>query len=187
MNKIVSFFFCFLYLVSSLEAYQTTFALRSAAFFPISQRFRDVYEDIHPDYQAEASLKLARHLELWENIDYFSKRKYENSCYKTKIKVFNYSLGLKKVYSFSRKLDAYYGLGVSLASLELRNKSCCRVGWERKRKLAIGGVFKSGLRYHFDSRLFLDVFLDYLYQPVHLNHHVDIGGLKGGAGLGVKF
>jgi hypothetical protein len=47
---------------------------------------------------------------------------------------------------------------------------------------------KISLKVFFINRnVFIDVFADYLYQPVNFETHVDIGGFKIGAGMGIKF
>ena len=46
-------------------------------------------------------------------------------------------------------------------------------------------AFVKGIEFFFN--LLLDVFVDYLYQPVHFSTRIDIGGFKIGAGIGYKF
>lgn len=53
-------------------------------------------------------------------------------------------------------------------------------------KWVAGGVLKSGMYVWINQCAFVDLFVDYLYQPVHFETHVDIGGVKVGAGLGVE-
>lgn len=78
------------------------------------------------------------------------------------------------------------GAGPSFGRIWLKNKPHYRED-ERTTKTVFGGVVKSGIYYTITDCLFLDLFVDYLYQPVHFDKHVNIGGVKIGAGIGVKF
>lgn len=166
---------------ASLGAYEGTLQVRAAAFFPTSHKFTRVYGDVLPDYQAEAGLVFENPYELWTNVDWFTKHRSASSCCKTRVDVTNGSFGVK--YVFDNQF--YVGLGPTFGKIVLHNKTCC--GNEHKSKFAAGLVVKSGFRYPVSTSLFLDVFADYLYQPVHFHHTVDVGGFKVGAGLGTYF
>lgn len=162
-----------------------TLEVRGGAVYQVSKRFREVYDTVSSTIQVETSTLLWSPFEIWTNLDWSTKRKKKDECCKTRIKIFNGSVGIKYVHCISKNLDAYIGIGPSLATIELNNHSCCN--HETKTKIAFGGIIKSGLRYYMLTNVFLDLFIDYLYQPVHWHHDVDVGGLKSGAGLGVRF
>lgn len=188
MNKIAFRIFLFVMLVNNfpLLAIETSLEMRSAAFFHSSERFRKIYGNVGGSYQLEASTKLYDYVDGWANIDWFSKHgKSDEFNDPTRVSICNSSLGIKIPYRLSEKFTLYIGAGPSLSRIWLKNKSQC--GKETVSKWAIGGVLKTGIYYFINRRVFIDVFIDYLYQPVHFETHVDIGGVKAGLGVGVKF
>lgn len=190
MNKIAfKLFFAFLLVnLYPLMATEISLEIRSAAFFHSSGRFREIYGNVGGSYQLEASTKFndCDCYETWANFDWFSKHgKSDGFNDPTRVSIANISLGIKFPYQICEQFTAYIGIGPSLSRIWLKNKSQCR--HEKVSKLAIGGVLKTGVYYFISERVFVDVFVDYLYQPVHFETHVDIGGFKTGAGIGVKF
>lgn len=166
--------------------FQSSLEVRSAAFFHGSDRFREIYGNVGVSYQLEASTKLYDYLDGWANLDRFSREgKSEGFNDPTKIRITNISLGIKLPYQFGEKFIAYIGLGPSLSKIWFKNKSqCCH---ETVTKWAIGGVLKTGVYYFISERLFIDLFVDYLSQPVHFETRFNIGGFKTGAGVGFTF
>lgn len=195
MNKIIfKAFFTFLlcYLIPLTAELQTTIEIRSAAFFHSSKLFRRLYGNVGTSYELEVSTRFQDCLELdnieiWANYDQFSKHGKVRHCEgaKTRIDIYDISLGLNYIYPFCNCFEAYAGIGSSLSSVVLKNKSCCF--HEKKSKLAAGIVLKSGIVYYLSCQIFLDLFVDYLYQPVNFHHRVDVGGVKIGGGIGWKF
>lgn len=166
--------------------FQSSVEIRSTAFFHSSERFREIYGKVGVSYQLEASTKLYDYLDGWVNLDRFSRDgKSEGFNNPTKVRITNISLGVKLPYQFGEKVIAYIGLGPSLSKIWLKNESqCCH---ENASKWALGGVLKTGVYYFISERVYIDLFVDYLYQPVHFETHVNIGGFKTGAGAGFKF
>jgi len=158
---------------------------RSAAFFHSAKRFREIYGDVGPSFQFEASMRCFEIMEAWINVDWFSKQRSHGDCCHSRINLPNFSFGINYVYPFSRRFDLYCGGGPSLGRITLKNKSCCIR--EKKSKYILGVVFKSGVRYYIFDDLFIDLFVDYIVQRVDYKHHVDVGGLKTGLGIGVGF
>jgi hypothetical protein len=182
-------FFILLFLTNInplLAEFQSSVEIRSAAFFHSSERFREIYGNPGTSYQFEASTKLYDCLDGWTNFDWFSKHgKSDGFNDPTRVSIANISLGIKFPYQFSEKFTAYIGIGPSLSRIWLKNKS--QFSHETVSKLAIGGILKTGIYYFINRHVFIDVFADYLYQPVNFETHVDIGGFKVGAGMGIKF
>ncbi len=165
---------------------QSSIEIRAAAFFPSSTRFKEIYGNVGASYQLEASTKLYNCLDGWANFDWFSKHgKSVGFNDPTRVSIANFSLGIKFPYQLSKQFTVYIGVGPSLARIWLKNKS--QFGHKNPSKLALGGVLKTGLYYFISKQIFIDVFVDYLYQPVHFEKTVDIGGIKTGIGVGVKF
>ncbi len=177
-----------------------TIELRGGAFYHVSKRFRDTYGTVASTIQFETSALVWAPFEVWTNLDWSTKRFKRDEFYKTRATTFNASIGIKYIYSFSKKLDLYIGIGPALAHTRLDHHFCCDPAvidvspsdssccyHNRRSKIVLGGVIKTGLRYYILTNVFLDLFMDYLYQPTYFHHYEDIGGLKSGAGLGVSF
>ena len=123
---------------------------------------------------------------MWGNLDLFSKPgRSVGLGNSTKINIANTSVGIKLPFQYSEEISPYIGIGVSFSRVWLKNNSFC--GEEKASKFAVGGVLKTGIYYFLTESVFLDVFIDYLYQPVHFETDVDVGGLKTGMGIGVKY
>ncbi len=190
MNKIV---FTLLFVLLWLNLYplmadeiESTLEIRSAAFFHSSKRFREIYGNVGGSYQLEASTKFNDCFEAWANFDWFSKHgKSEGFNDPTRVSIANINLGIKFPYQLSECFTLYVGIGPSLSRIWLKNRSAR--SHERISKLAIGGVLKTGVYYFITRHIYLDVFVDYLYQPVHFETNIDIGGFKTGIGVGYKF
>lgn len=167
--------------------FQSSIEFRSAAFFHSSERFREIYGTVGTSYQLEASTKFYDCLDGWANFDWSSEHgKSVGFNDPTRVTIANISLGIKIPYQFSEKFTAYIGIGPNLSRIWLKNKSQFS-GHEDISKLAIGGILKTSIYYFITRQVFIDVFVDYLYQPVHFETHVNIGGIKTGIGIGCKF
>lgn len=188
MNKIFLKIWFAIFLITPflaiVEAQEISVEARSGAFFHSSKRFREIYGNVGVSYQLEASAHLCHCLEGWTNFSWFSRDKKSEGC-SSRASIANISLGIRFPYRFCEGFIAYIGIGPSFSEIWLKNRSeCCR---EKVSKLAVGGILKTGLYYFFNHCVFIDVFVDYLYQPVNFHKHVDIGGVLPGAGVGIKF
>lgn len=184
MNKVLFrvFIYFFLLGIGSLES---SVAVRAAAFFPASKRFRHIYGDVNVDYQIEVCSELIPCLDAWVNFDWFSKHgKSQGAGNSTEITIANTSVGIRFTHHFCGGF-AYLGIGDNFSGVWIKNKSSC--SHKKFSKSAMGGVLKAGLDYYFNGCAFLGIFVDYLYQPIHFQTHVNIGGFKTGVELGVKF
>ncbi len=188
MNKNLFRFLCFFLLCTTslqLQGAEGSIEVRSAAFFPSSKRFRDIYGDVRPILGLEVTRKSCSCYDTWIDIDVFSKNSHSGNRCHSRATILNTSLGASYVCPIKCDIDAYLGMGVNLAYLRLNNGTCR--GKEHISKLGIGVVLKSGIKYLFSDPFFVDCFADYLYQPVHISRHVDIGGIKLGLGIGMNF
>lgn len=158
--------------------------VRTAAFVPSSDRFREIYCHVGAEYQFEGSFRYGC-WDIWENIGWFSKRGEPVGCHgSTRVSIANLSLGIKYPYTFCNCICAYVGIGPILSRVWIKNNAHC--SHEKKSRVSIGAVLKSGVNYFITERLFVDLFIDYSYQPVHLRKWVDVGGLKTGIGIGAR-
>lgn len=187
MNKIALKLIFFLFVSCSpaiTEAQTSNIELRSAAFFPSAKRLREIYCDVGTSYQIETSFRYGC-WNIWENLDWFSKHGKPVGCHgSTRANIINLSIGIKYPYSFCECFTAYVGIGPSLSRIWIKNRTQCF--HEKISKVAIGGVLKTGLYYCIAENLFLDLFVDYLYLPIHFNTWVNVGGVKTGIGIGLR-
>lgn len=191
------FFFCLIiFSGSSLFADPcTSFEFRGAGFFHSSHRFREIYGNVGTSYQIEAAgnfncCNLDCNLGWFANVDWTQKKgRSEGLNDPTKMSIANLSFGLKYLYPFFCNYTAYAGIGPSFSRIALDNHHSHQRSHNNRynSRIAIGGIIKTGVLYSINCNLFLDGFVDYLYQPVNYSTNVDIGGFKLGAGIGYKF
>lgn len=159
---------------------------RVAAFYPSSEKFREIYGSVNADYQLEANIPLPFFcMDGWANIDWIPVTgRSEGFKDYTRADIVNLSMGIKIPFHIC-DFTAYLGIGPSFGKIWIKNHSrCCH---NNTTKYAIGGVIKSGLNYCINECIILDVFIDYLYEPVNFHKNIDIGGLKAGSGLAIVF
>lgn len=175
--------------------------VRTAAFFHNSSLFTNIYGTA-PCYELQLGLGIFDWCELWVNFDWSPKNgKSEGLEDRTKSNIYNLSAGVICPFNVCSCFTPYLGVGASLSELHLKNESsCCGcnpsacVGCtERSKKFTGGIILKSGIYFCFDDCFFenaivehcyLDLFVDYLYQPIHFEEVENIGGLKVGIGIG---
>lgn len=165
---------------------QSEIKIRGGAFIPTASLFKDIYGRAAGNVQLEAATHLYRCVDLWANIDWYGKNGHSvGLCLPTQVNVINGSIGLKVPWNICDAFALYAGVGPSFGGIRLKNRTpfCC----EKVSKGAVGAVFKTGSTYTITDRAFLDIYVDYLYQPVHFQSKVNIGGFKIGAGLGWTF
>lgn len=189
MNKAFFLFFAAFWAILhpiGAETQPINVEIRSAAFFHSAKRFKEIYGKIGCSYQVEASTHLWDCWDGWVSFDWFSHGGKPKKCHAhTRVSIANMGFGIKYPYRFCEKYIAYIGIGPCISRIWLKNKSHCEN--ERVSKVAVGGLLKTGIYYFITCNIFLDVFVDYLYQPVHFEKHVDIGGIKTGVGAGIQF
>jgi hypothetical protein len=165
--------------------------LRAGGFIPSSGRFRYAYRAVGPNVEVESAIKFARDpFELWANVNSFWQRgahRKEFSCKRVGNMV-NISFGMKFSTRIQGCMEPYIGFGPSFGWLDIwfdNSRSCKNETFNR---WALGAVVKSGVMFYITPTVFLDVYLDYIYQPVHWRDiDIDVGGLRSGIGLGVAF
>lgn len=187
----------FPYFVYGIES---TVEIRTAAFYHTSKDFRDIYGDFGPSYQIEFSVSCNCCYAWWGNFSWFNKdgTSTGNNCSNvvpncdcsghpsTRVNIANISFGIKFPYCICERLVGYVGIGPVLGNIWLKNY-ITRSYVEKTSKLALGVIGKLGVDYYLTQCLFVDLFVDYLYQPVHFDKQVDIGGIQAGVGLGFSF
>jgi len=171
-------------------------SLRAAAFIPSNSKFQQIYGNVGTSLQAEEARTWRDHrnLEVWGNAEWiFMDGKPRQRCGTTDINILNISFGFKAIGNVYRdSIFLYAGIGPDIGIVFIENKMNCCSGCgikykENVCKAGIGGIIKTGCQVLFTSYLYLDLFVDYLYLPVHFNSVIDVGGCKAGGGLGARF
>jgi hypothetical protein len=176
---------CLLYvLYPQVSQAETAVEFRTAAFIPTNKLFREIYGHVGASYQLEASTDMWGCLQGWVNLEFFPKTGHVKHCGKSKLDIYNFSFGPKYLLPLTQQTEAYAGFGLNMSTICIRNRGCDD---HRTSKFAFGGVLKSGIHIYLPNNMLLDLFCDYLYQRVHFQKNVNIGGFKTGVGIGVRF
>ena len=156
--------------------------VRMAAFYPQGSLFRSIYGNWQVDYELEIGKIFLKNYEAWANINFLTTSGQTILGNSTTFKNCNISVGGKYIFRFKEIWKLYLGLGINDALVYAHNYS----SYVKKHvhKNGVGGVFKLGVYVEPMDHLFIDVFADYLYQPIHFDHWQQIGGLKIGSGVG---
>ena len=165
----------------------STLELRGAAFFPSAKRFRGIYGNVSSCYELESVVSFCSPWEGWVNFDWYSKNGRSIGLHDdTRVSIANGSFGIRYKYPCGGCYVPYLGIGPSFAGIHIKNK-LCNHHTEEKSNFVVGGVVKAGVYWYFCNDWFIDFFVDYLYQPKHYETRVDLGAVKPGIGIGVKF
>ncbi|HSX26431.1 MAG TPA: hypothetical protein VLE89_05425 [Chlamydiales bacterium] len=168
---------------------------RGGYFYPAAELIQDVYDTGGGDYETEIAAKLHRNLSGWMNFNYFFRKGHTIGFDRgTFIRIFPLSLGLKYKFLVTDVIDFYIGVGPTYTWVRIHDDVSHRIIWRQ----AGGIVGKTGFLYYLPHpRLFFDIYFDYYYthisqitfalRPIIKNEGVNIGGLRGGAGLGIFF
>jgi hypothetical protein len=160
--------------------------LRAAAFFHQSTRFRDLYGRVGQNYQIEATKEATGNLLVWINAGWsYQHGKSMGFHNSTTANIGDLSLGISIPFYFREKCMSYVGIGPSFAKIWIKNST--KYHCSRSSKDSIGGVAKVGLKYLLCANTYVDVFADYVYQPMKFHRQINIGGLKTGLGVGRYF
>lgn len=166
---------------------ENSIELRGAAFYHSDKLFRHIYGNASGCWEIEANARIRNHFALFANFDWFSKHGRSVGLREgTRINICNLSLGIKYFYPFWCGYTAYVGLGPSFGGVWINNHTHVKCH-KHASKAVYGVVAKFGVCYEFTCGIFVDAFVDYLYQPVHFNKTRNIGGVKPGIGIGMCY
>lgn len=169
---------------------------RANAFLPSSGRFRKIYSKSIREFQVETTKEIYCFWAAWANVSWLSDNGQAiNADDKTRVSIVPISFGLKYFLPITCHLNAYFGLGLAYAFVDIKDNINSKD--EEKRRHSdggFGGITKSGLRYSFDCMMFFDLFADYQFQRVRFsskhcesNHTANLSGWKLGGGIGYLF
>lgn len=159
---------------------------RIAAFIPTGERFRSIYGSPIAAYEFEIGKIFDKHYEIWANVDYVTTHgSTRNFHSKTSYEAVNLSGGGKYVFRFHPQANLYLGLGINGAFVHVHNNSSFVK--RNVNKNGVGGVAKLGFYFEPTTHLFMEIFVDYLYQTIQFQNRVQVGGVKIGGGIGGCF
>lgn len=191
---ICGFILFFLFAISSLKAavcidwedIYCDIEFRAAAFFPQEDRFRNLYGDTLPCYQLAVSMNTCSFLELWSSVDYIPGNATFDHCEhnNSKLSLTTWAIGLQWPFYIFRNGKLYFGLGPTIAYTFVRNSFRCH---EEASRLTFGGIGRAGFCYVFPFGVVVDIFADYVYQPIDFEKIDNVGGLRTGLGIGLQF
>ncbi len=176
---------CLLVTFFSVEAYRVD--AHVAGFVPESSLFRDIYGDVHPEYQLEFSFPLQFSIEGWVNVGYLyasgSSVPLNNS---SQLHIVPVSAGIKYVYPLDCCWNVYLDVGALWAWLyEKNNFDLCPIN---NHENGFGGIGKLGIERCFCHRIVAGIFVDYRLLHFHGDHEaVHLNGLYFGGSLGYQF
>lgn len=173
-----------------LQAAEWSAEGRVGYYYPHSHLVRKIYSGgIEGELQGLGTFY--NNWQAWVNVGYFSRRGRSLGLNdRTDIRLLPVSLGMNYTFLPCSCISPYFGLGVSYTTLTIDNHA--DINKNHLSKAATGLVLKSGIYADLPCNFFLDLYVDYYYQEVHLHskyerRHIDIGGLIAGLGLGYHF
>ncbi len=173
--------------------------VRGAGVYASSSRFRKIYSDWSPEVQIEVAKSVWCNLYAWFNVAYLWNQGRSKPLHnKTHVSMVPLTFGLKYLIPLTCDFSAYIGGGSAYSFVRTRDHSpyvkhhISRQDW--------GGVVKSGIRYNLSECIFLDGFVDYLFQHFNREHNhgsssgrfvetrsANLSGWRLGLGIGLRF
>ncbi len=186
----------------SLHTVEVLHEVRAAYYYPVENRFRDIYSGGFL-YGFEVSIQPWEKTEEWRAIDdlyvwsslgilYASGSSLKEHD-ETQLFVVPAGLGLKYFFNY-KCIKPYLGAGIILAYGHIQSDSSAVI--RNVFDANIGAIAKSGVLYYVNNCVFFDLFLDYTYLKMNfnnshleniLNRRVDLSGLSIGGGFGYRF
>lgn len=141
---------------------------RAAAFLPLKDQLTKIYGTALPTLEVEiscclTSLKPKRNrLLLWENSGWTMKvGESEHSANFSRLNLIPFSLGLEYQVYVCKNFDFYIGAAPAFSLLRIKNYNGFKT--THIQRSAFGAATKTGFRYTFYKRFFVDVYGDYYY------------------------
>lgn len=181
MRKVLMFLFVIFFAAVYMHAGSVTFEVKGSFFYPTEQAFKDVYGG-GSMYGGEISLGIWKNLDIWIGGSYFSQ--YGELTFtgeETSLQIIPLGGGLK--YRLSTGVLSFYGgVGVNFFNYKESNViGDVKAG-------AVGFVTKAGAYLEPVNQFVIDFFVEYSYCKITpADFTIDIGGIKAGIGIGIRF
>lgn len=178
MKKWIVFIILPLLLSGLANAADVRFKVKGSYFQPYDTAFKDIYGG-GVMYGVEASTEIWRHLEMWIDGGYFSKKgELSLTREETRLRIIPVGGGLR--YSLSLgSFHVYAGIGINYYLYKETNP-IGDVNWGK-----VGGVFKVGSFVKVTGGWVIDFFVNYSYCEMKpADYKINIGGIEMGIGVG---
>jgi len=191
MKRVIIFLLC---LIPALSfAFDLDIEARVGWLVPKSSTMRKVYGKGFPEYELELGIPLNKCFTVFSNLSY-----YEASGHSTlhhhRSDVQNYGLILGGKYYFQpwTYFRPYFGLGGGAGHIRFHDRNPYLKSFVNHSGWAI--LAKVGTEICLSRYLYLDLFADYVGFSYNFKdrkgiggHHLNAGGIKAGAALGIRF
>jgi hypothetical protein len=160
--------------------------VRAGGYYSEDHLYKRIYREWSPDFAIEISKTFCTHWMLWVNGDLITKKGHSLDLGNdTRIWIRDLSFGFKYLFTPGNFASPYLGFGINGAYVHVRNSSSFISS--PVSKAGVGAVLKTGLYTYLTPCLYLDLFVDFVYQPVRMVSWRQLGGVKPGVGLGYSF
>lgn len=172
-------------------------AFRTAAVRPTDKKFRRRYSNWGVEYQGEVRKEICNCTYAWLNVGWMSNRghrrrfeRFESRRFggeRRHVKVLPVSFGLLQKFCITPCANFYLGLGASYAFVRFERDHHARFfrRHNRNNNGSWGGAIKAGFQYRIWECAFIDLFVDYYFQP-SVRHHDGLRRRRGGDGDGLS-
>ena len=157
---------------------------------------RKIFNVAMPFVELDGSYRFASAWDTWAGVGYiFAKGEALGSGNTTTIDVIPFTLGIRRFFSLSSRVDGFLGVG-SLWSLYMNHDHSSSVHQHISTN-AFGAIATGGFQFRLNHRLFLSFFSEYMYQRFNFRkvyrehftyrHDVDMSGTTIGLGIIYSF
>ena len=173
------------------------FEFKPGYFYFTDNNMRRFFNDGGFAFRGETGCRVYEYMIVWVDGGYFEKKGSAiGGSEALNIKLANITLGLKGIYYFNERAAIYAGAGPRLFMMLLKNATPFVRGDDNE--IGIGGGFNAGFWFFPVTKwenFFIDIFADYSLKTLKVdadeissfNYDVNISGLTGGIGIGVRF
>lgn len=168
---------------------------RASYFSPFSKTFREVFSSGGVDFALETTVPVWRGLNIWGEVDYFSRRGKMIGIDRTAhITLVPITLGLKYLYPFNQYCAIYGGSGAKYYFVELVNRMYPI--YRTTHRQGLGGAIELGGLICLFQHLVIDLFATWSFKsfnglenlpPNAITTKIRVGGWNLGGGIGYKF
>lgn len=161
--------------------------VRGGGYIPLDSMVQQVYGRGGPEVEGEVQVGITDQVGIWANANYFSRTGHSVGLNApTHLRLIPLSIGLKGFIPIAQQWELYAGIGGTYSIIHIHDDSLFLTSHINQNRP--GFVVKGGFMRGLSDNTFLDVFVDYYYTTMTINNiHRNLGGLRIGAGLGLKF
>lgn len=182
-----------IFLIPSLSyAFDLDIEARGSWFVPKSHTMRDTYGKGFPEYSVELGIPLNRCFTVFSNTSYYEASGHSSLGNRSNVENWSLTFGGKYYFEPWCLFRPYAGLGAGGAHIKFLDRSPFVKG--HKERYGWAFIAKIGTEICFSRYFYIDLFADYSHYAYSFKnkgglagHHLNAGGVKAGAGLGIRF